>query len=176
MTGRLCSCPVIYLEPNYGGHNEGNGDLLQKVPCTHCYTQCPQPCSRPPLTHASARDSWALMGKSGSVSCGATAPLFWDLVHTRFCCTLQESVSPVLCKFWRLCGRVNGNLLQQYLCHTQPGLLNPEPLPLWQAITDPYLCRRHTDTVQAQSLWDLWVLVCTLFSLCLTRVCFPSPV
>ena len=59
------------------------------------------------------------MGKSVSVSCGATAPLFWDLVHTRFCCTLQESVSPVLCKFWRLCGRVNGNLLQQYLCHTQ---------------------------------------------------------
>ena len=36
--------------PNYGGGNEDNGDLLQKVPCTHCHTQCPQPCSRPPLT------------------------------------------------------------------------------------------------------------------------------
>ena len=32
---------------------------------------CPQPCSRPPLTHASTRDSWTLMGKSGSVSYGA---------------------------------------------------------------------------------------------------------
>ena len=35
---------------NYGGGNEDNGDLLQKVLGTHCYTQCPQPCSRPPLT------------------------------------------------------------------------------------------------------------------------------
>ena len=27
---------------SYGGGNEDNGDLLQKVPCTHGYTQCPQ--------------------------------------------------------------------------------------------------------------------------------------
>ena len=27
------------LRPNYGEGNEGNGDLLQKVPCMHCYTQ-----------------------------------------------------------------------------------------------------------------------------------------
>ena len=26
------------LKPNYGGGNEDNGDLLQKVPCMHCYT------------------------------------------------------------------------------------------------------------------------------------------
>ena len=36
-----------------------------------------------------------------------------------FVCALQESVSSVLCKFWQLCGRVNGNLLQEGLCHTQ---------------------------------------------------------
>ena len=29
------------LRPNYPGGNEDNGDLLQKVPCTHCHTQCP---------------------------------------------------------------------------------------------------------------------------------------
>ena len=28
-----------------------------------------------------------------------------------FVCALQESVSPVLCKFWRLYGGVNGNVL-----------------------------------------------------------------
>ena len=39
-------------------------------------------------------------------------------MHTRFC-VLQESVSPVLCKFWWLYGGVNGNLLQEGLCHTQ---------------------------------------------------------
>ena len=53
------------LGPNYGGGNEDNGDLLQKVPCMHCHTQCPRPCSRPPLTQTSTRDSWILMGKSG---------------------------------------------------------------------------------------------------------------
>ena len=72
------------LRPNYGGGNEDNGDL-QKVPYMHCYTQCPQPCSRPPLTHASTRDSWTLTGKSGLVSCGVTAPFSWVLVHTNFC-------------------------------------------------------------------------------------------
>ena len=59
------------LRPNYGGGNENNGDLLQKVPCSHCYTQCLQPCIRPPLTHASARHSWTIMGNSESVFCGA---------------------------------------------------------------------------------------------------------
>ena len=36
-----------------------------------------------------------------------------------FVCALQESVSPVVCKFWRLYSGVNGDLLQEGLCHTQ---------------------------------------------------------
>ena len=36
-----------------------------------------------------------------------------------FVCALQESVSPGLYKFWRLYGGVNGNLLQEGLCHSQ---------------------------------------------------------
>ena len=36
-----------------------------------------------------------------------------------FVCALQESVSPVLCKFWWLYSRVNGNLLKKGLCHIQ---------------------------------------------------------
>ena len=35
-----------------------------------------------------------------------------------FVCALQESVSPVLCKFWQLYGGVNSDLLQEGLCHT----------------------------------------------------------
>ena len=42
---------------NCGGGNEDNGDLLQKAPYRHCYTQCPQPCSSSPPTHTSAGDS-----------------------------------------------------------------------------------------------------------------------
>ena len=45
-------------------------------------SQCPWPHSRPLLTHASARDSQTLTGKSGSVSCGVTAPFSWVLVRT----------------------------------------------------------------------------------------------
>ena len=36
-----------------------------------------------------------------------------------FVCALQESAFPVLCKFWWLYGGVNGDLLQESLCHTQ---------------------------------------------------------
>ena len=36
-----------------------------------------------------------------------------------FVCALQEAVSSVLCKFCRLYGGVNGDLLQEGLCHKQ---------------------------------------------------------
>ena len=91
---------LFHLRPNYGGGNEDNGNLLQKVPCKHCHTQCPRPCNRPPLTHASAGNSQTLMGKSGSVSCRVTAPFSWVLACTRFCLCPPKSVSPVLCKFY----------------------------------------------------------------------------
>ena len=107
------------LRPSYGGGNKDNGDLLQKVPRMHCCPQCPQPCSRPPLTHASAGDSWTLTGKSGSVSCGVTAPFSWVLVHVRFCLCLPRVCYPVLCKFWWLFGGVNGDLLQEGFCRTR---------------------------------------------------------
>ena len=59
--------------------------IIQKIPCGHCCTQCPQPCSRPPSIHASARDSWTLTGKSESVAFVITAPFSWVLEYTRFC-------------------------------------------------------------------------------------------
>ena len=166
----LCSLPVIYLGPNYGGGDEDNGDLLQKVPCMHCCTQCPQLCSRPPLTHASTRDSWTLMDKSASVSCGD--PFSWGLVHTSFCCALQESISPVLCKFRQLYGGVNGASSKR--AYAVPRPLHPEALPLRQTTADPYLRRRHSNTVLSQSLWGFGVLVCTRFVP--TKNLFPCPV
>ena len=84
--GRGCVPSLLFdLRPNYGGANEDSGDLLLKGPMVHCCTQCPRPCSRPLPTHASTGDSWTLMGMSGSVSCGVTAPFSWVLVCTRFC-------------------------------------------------------------------------------------------
>ena len=84
----------------------------------YCYTQCPQSSSRPPLTHASTGDSWMLTGKSGSDSCGITAPSpgFW---YTRFRLCPPRVYFPLLCKFWQLYAGVNGDLLQEGLYHTQ---------------------------------------------------------
>ena len=84
--GQGCVLYLLFdLRPNYSGGNEDNGDLLQNVPCTHHHTQCPPPCSSPPLTHASAGDSWTFRGRSESVSYVVTAPFSWVLVCTRFC-------------------------------------------------------------------------------------------
>ena len=60
-----------------------------------------------------------LTGKSGPVSCGVIAPFSWVLVCTRFCLRPPRVCFPLLCKFWWLCGGVNGDLLQEGLCHTQ---------------------------------------------------------
>ena len=38
--GQGCIPSLLFdLRPNYGVGNEDNGNLLQKVPCMHCYTQ-----------------------------------------------------------------------------------------------------------------------------------------
>ena len=66
--------------------------------CMYCYTQCPQPWSRPPPTHASARNSQTPTGKSRTVSCVVTAPFFWALVH-RVLLSPPRVYFPVPCKF-----------------------------------------------------------------------------
>ena len=113
--------PLLWfdLRPNYGGGNEDNGDLLQKVPCIHSCTHCPQNAaghSRPMPLPEIPGHPWASLGQ----------PLVESLLLSlgswctqAFVCALQECVSPVLCKSWHLLGGVNGNLLQEGLCHTQ---------------------------------------------------------
>ena len=60
-------------------------------------------------------------------------------------CALQESVSPVLCKFWWLYGGVNGYLLQEGLCHTQV-CYTQSPCPCGR----PLLTRTSTGDTQTQ--------------------------
>ena len=117
--GQGCVPSLLFdLRPNYGGGNKDNGYLLQKFPCRHCYTQCPQSCSRPPLTYTSAGDFWTFTVKSKSVFYGVTAPFSWILLHTRFCLCPPRVCIPVLGKFWQLSGGVSADLLQEGLCHT----------------------------------------------------------
>ena len=57
-----------------------------------CYTQCPQPCSRLPPTQASARHSWTVTGKSGSVLCGGHCSFLLGPGAQASVCALQESI------------------------------------------------------------------------------------
>ena len=151
-----CCLTKLSGRPNCGGSNEGNGDLLQKVPRLHCHTQCPQPCSRPSPTHPSAGDSWTLTGKSGSVSCRVTAPFSWVLVHKVLMCP-PRVYFPVLLRSGR--SVVGLMVTSSKRAYVNPSLLHPEPLPLWQSTADPYLHRRRSNAVLSQSLWGPWALV-----------------
>ena len=70
-------------------------------------------------------------------------------------CALQESVSQVLYKFWGLYSGINGNLLQEGLCHTQV-CCTQSPFPC----SSPLLtCTSERDT-QTQVWLSLTSRVC----------------
>ena len=79
-----------------------------------------------------------------------------------FICALQGSVSPALCKFWWFYNGVNGDLLQEGLCHTQV-YCTQSPCPC----SRPLLT--HTSTGDTQT--EFWLSLCGL------GVCFvPFPI
>ena len=104
------------------------------------------------------------MGKSGSVSCRVTVPFFCILAHTGLCvcvcvcvCVPSESLSPVLCKFWRLYDWVNGDLLQEGLCLTQVCSIQipypcSRPLLTCASTGDPQTLKGRSDSVSVDSL------------------------
>ena len=68
-----------------------------------------------------------------------------------FTCALQESVSPILCKFWQLYGGVNGDFFQEGLCHTQV-CCTQSPCPCGR----PLLTRSSAGDTQTQ----FWLSLC----------------
>ena len=100
----LCSLPVIYLGPYYGGGNDDNGDLLQKVHAHTAVLSASNPAAghhQPTPLPETPGPSRASLGQSlvGSL---LLSPGSWCTQGS--VCALQESVSPVLYKFWQLCG------------------------------------------------------------------------
>ena len=103
--------------------------------------------------------SWASLGQS-LVGSRLLCPGSW--CPQVFVCALQESVSPVLCKFWGLYGGVNGAFLQEGLCHTQV-CCTQSPYPSFRPLSmgmmmhtsagDPQTLKAHL----SQSLWCLVV-------------------
>ena len=101
----------------------------------------PQHCRRTLPTQASARDyghSWASLGQS----------LVGSLLRSPgslFCLCPPRVYFPVLCKFWWLCGGVNGDLLQEGLCHSQV-YCTQSPCPCGRPLLT------HTPTGDTQTL------------------------
>ena len=85
----------------------------------HCCTQCPRPCSRPPPIHASAGDSWTTH-RQGWVSLlwGHCYFLLSPGAHKVFFVPSKSLFPQWWVSLVALCG-VNGDLLQERLCHTQ---------------------------------------------------------
>ena len=91
--------------------------------------------------------SWASLGQSlvGSLLSSGS----W--CAQSFVCALQESVSPVLCKFWWLYGGVNGDLFQESLCHIQV-YCTKSPCPYGRPLL--------THTFARDSQTQFWLSLC----------------
>ena len=89
-----------------------------------------------------SRLHWRLLDTYGQV----WVSLLWGHWHIQgFVCVLHESVSPVLGKFWWLYGGLNGDLLQEGLCHI-PVCCTQSPYPCGS----PLLTRTSTGDTQTQ--------------------------
>ena len=141
--GWSCVPSLLFdLRPNYGGGNEDNGNLLQKV---HAMPHSGLPALQRATTDPHLQQRLLETHRQVRVSlCGATAPFFWVLVH-KVLFVPSKSLSPVLCKFWWLYGGVNSYLLQESLCHTQVSCTqSPRPCG------SPLLTRTSTGDAQTQ--------------------------
>ena len=98
---RLWSLLIVWPKVKYGRGNGSNGDkVLQKDICQH--TSAPRTVLVRALTSRQATVDLCLHGRSLDTQrqvCGVTAPFSWVLLHTSFFCSLQESVSSILCNF-----------------------------------------------------------------------------
>ena len=133
------------LRPSYGGGNEDDGTSFKRSHAHIAPFHAPDPaaghCQPTPLPETPGH-SWASIGQSLVRS----LLLFpGSCCAQDFVCAFQESVSPVLCKFWWLSGGINGDLLQEGLCHTQV-CCTQSPCPC----SRPLLI--HTSTGDTQTL------------------------
>ena len=139
----LCSLLLLDLRPNYGGGNENNSDLLPKVPMAHSVPLTVQQATADPCHHRRFLDTHGQVWVS--LLWGHCSVLLGPGAHKVLFVPLRVYF-PVLCKFWSFYDGVNGDFLQEGLCHTQ-------------STADRNLHRRHSDTVLSQSLWVGWRFV-----------------
>ena len=131
-----------------------------KKPCLCTLKQCHHAAGhhQPTPPPETLRHSWASGGQSLE---GSLLPPPGSWCTQDFVCAFQESVSPVLCKFWWLYSGVNGDLLQEGFCHTQV-CCTQSPCPCGK----PLLTHTSTGDIEAlrgRSGSDFVLLVLTKF-------------
>ena len=119
----LCSLPIVWPEAN---SCRDVGNFLQKDLCLHTVPPRTAAVNAPDPVAGHCHPCLCMRipdsDKSGSVSCGFTAPFSWVMVHTRYhLCPPRVSVSPVLWKFYNqipLTFKVRFSRDSQSLCQT----------------------------------------------------------
>ena len=126
--GRGCVSSLLFgLRPNNVRGNGGNGASFRRAYARTVVFSAPNPkaghCRPLPLPetpgHSQASLAQSLVGSL------LLSPGSWCTQGS--VCVLQDSVSPVLCKFWCFCGGVNGDCLLEGLCHRSTSSRAPVP-------------------------------------------------
>ena len=133
------------MRQNYGGGNEDNDDLLQKVPCMHCRTQCPQSCSRPPLTHSLPETPGHSRESLGQSLVGSLllSPGSWCLQDSA--CALQESISQSCVSFGSsLVGLMVTSSKRAYATPTSAAPRAPVPVAVYHPHILPQEMLKHS--------------------------------
>ena len=119
----------------------------------------PQQVTADPRLHQRLLDTHGASLAQSLVGSLLLSPGSWYI--QAFVCALQGSVFQSCVSFGdSVVGLVATSSKRAYATPRSPA---PRALSLQQATADPNLCRRHSDTVLAQSLSSLWVLVCAKF-------------
>ena len=142
----LCSLPATFLA--WGNRVlESTGSMVGMVTSKRTYANTclpelqllvplsPWQVTADPCLHRRPSNT---QGRSGSVSCGITAPFPSVLVHTRFCAIQEFLISPVL---WKFCNQTFLSFKVRFLGGSQPLWWIPrwgslmwglEPLQQWE--------------------------------------------
>ena len=150
--GRGCVPSLLFdLRPNYGGGNEDNGASFKRPHACSDALSASNPEAghlQPTPLPETPGHSWACLGQflMGPL---LLSPGSW--CPQGFVCGLQESISPVLCKFWWFYGGVNGDFLSEGFCHTPVGCTQ-----------SPCLRPLMTCTFTGDTQTLLWLSLCGL--------------
>ena len=109
-----------------------------------------------PSPAAGYHQAMPLLDTPGHSHANLGQSLVWSLLlspgsqETSFCLCPPRVYFSVLCKFWQLCGGVNGDFSKR--AYVIPKSAAPRAPSQWQSTADPHLHRRRSNTVLSQSL------------------------